>query len=472
MRFAKINIFFVLIPLISACDSSLPAKYGYGEPNGRYGSAARLSAQENYLNKLSTDDYISQKESWDAKLATRKQQFNDTLKREYLELSTNLSKDKNYTDSTYFRRKALDAEKGDFDIMPEDPTRWIVESDTEMEDLRAARLKLLDSLVGYTPVVDPLSSSKALVSYDCWVQQAQSLSLKLKQNNCKQQFMSNYAKLEKISKDVEDKDFAAISEKYNWVNIDKSVYDKRLRPELVEAQKIAAREAANNQSNDLYRVEYTSPKVSSLKQASKTAATKPAATAAKATTVTTTTKVETKPSMAYTPGEKVAVPQKTVTTQTVTKAVVPTPAAPPAPPVVGPLPKSMASAAVDKSLITDQTDKSPDLVYMVYFDGRADQLSDKAKAELDKAADDIKKNSPKLVSVNGHTDRSFDSGESLITSKKRADAARDYLVSKGIGKEIIRTYGFGKTDNIIDNPEGEVRPANNRTEIVFKGSAQ
>ncbi len=198
---------FGLIFLVSSCGTSVE-KYGYKAlgnietaagslaGNNQYGSEARKEAQENYLKQLGADVYITQKESWDTKLDVRKQQFNDTLKREYLELANKLAKEKNYTDSTFFRRKALKAENGDFDVFPEDPERWIVESDEEIEGLRSARLNLLDSLVGYTPAVSPLESSRAIVYYDCWVQQAQAKSLKLKQDNCKQQYQPNMLNLQ------------------------------------------------------------------------------------------------------------------------------------------------------------------------------------------------------------------------------------------------------------------------------------
>ncbi len=268
-----------------------------------------------------------------------------------------------------------------------------------------------------------------------------------------------------MAKNVEDKNIVEISEQYKWVDIDKSVYDKILRPELVAEQE----RAAKAQANELYKVEYISPKVTSLKQTqTKAASSKTASLSSGKLSGASKTTTDIKPSLAYAPAPKAIT--TTQTTTTTAKPVAAIIAAPPAPPIIGPLPAGV-KAAEDKSLITDQSDKTPELVYMVYFEGRSDQLSDKSKAELDKTIEEIKKNNPKMVSVNGHTDRSFDSGESLIASKKRADAARDYLLSKGIAKEMIRTYGFGKTDNIIDNPEGEVRPANNRAEIVFKGSS-
>lgn len=50
-----------------------------------------------------------------------------------------------------------------------------------------------------------------------------------------------------------------------------------------------------------------------------------------------------------------------------------------------------------------------------------------------------------LVLVTGHTDRIGSQAYNQKLSERRADAVRDYLVSKGVAKDKIETLGMGKT---------------------------
>ena len=401
----------VFILILSSC--------GGGTSYSQYGYEAKMRAQDNYMKDLEFDNYVTVQQSWDEKLDTRKQSFNDILKRQYLEFSNELNASKDYTDSTYFRRKGLDAARANFDVFPENPTlHWRIKTEQELEELRTARLKLIDALVGYSPVVEPNKAAKAIVSYDCWVQQSQFKISQYNKVNCKKQFQDTYVQLAKISNDIRDKDIVQINNKYKWVEIEKP------RPKPSD--------------KPLYAIDTSSLKNTKI---------------AKTTTTTTTTKSVAsadKKSMTYVPSQNKTAAVKAPATAT-TAAVA-------------------AKPVEDKSLITDQSDKTPELVYIAYFDKKTEALTDAAKIELDKTAEQIKKSNPKIVSINGHTDRSYDSTASLLTSKKRADIARDYLITKGISKDVLRTYGFGKTDNIVENKEGEEKPANNRAEITFKGA--
>jgi OOP family OmpA-OmpF porin len=53
-----------------------------------------------------------------------------------------------------------------------------------------------------------------------------------------------------------------------------------------------------------------------------------------------------------------------------------------------------------------------------------------------------------LVLVTGHTDRIGTQQYNQKLSERRADAVRDYLVSKGVPKDKIETLGMGKTQPI------------------------
>jgi len=53
-----------------------------------------------------------------------------------------------------------------------------------------------------------------------------------------------------------------------------------------------------------------------------------------------------------------------------------------------------------------------------------------------------------LVLVTGHTDRIGTQAYNQKLSERRADAVRDYLVSKGIARDKIETLGMGKTQPV------------------------
>jgi len=57
------------------------------------------------------------------------------------------------------------------------------------------------------------------------------------------------------------------------------------------------------------------------------------------------------------------------------------------------------------------------------------------------------------VSVNGHTDRIGSATYNQKLSERRAVVVRDYLVSKGMDRSKIETFGYGKTQPIKSCPD-------------------
>ncbi|MCE7877785.1 MAG: OmpA family protein, partial [Betaproteobacteria bacterium PRO3] len=84
-----------------------------------------------------------------------------------------------------------------------------------------------------------------------------------------------------------------------------------------------------------------------------------------------------------------------------------------------------------------------------------------------------------LVLVTGHTDRIGTQQYNQKLSERRADAVRDYLVSKGVPKDKIETLGMGKTQplpGVVCNMTAMkeliacLQP-NRRVEVEVKGEA-
>lgn len=71
-----------------------------------------------------------------------------------------------------------------------------------------------------------------------------------------------------------------------------------------------------------------------------------------------------------------------------------------------------------------------------------------------------------LVEIEGHTDWLGTETANLELSTKRADAVRDYLVSRGVASTRLTPHGYGENKPIADNTTSEGRLANRR--VTFR----
>ena len=80
----------------------------------------------------------------------------------------------------------------------------------------------------------------------------------------------------------------------------------------------------------------------------------------------------------------------------------------------------------------------------VLFDFDSAALSDYAQRTLDRQAAFLKARPQARVIMGGHADERGTREYNLALGERRAAAARDYLVSKGISSERIRIISYGK----------------------------
>ena len=79
---------------------------------------------------------------------------------------------------------------------------------------------------------------------------------------------------------------------------------------------------------------------------------------------------------------------------------------------------------------------------------------------------EVLKDYPKMrVRIEGHTDNVGGESFNLKLSQKRAEAVRDYLVSKGIAEDRLEAAGYGLTRPIASNRTAKGRAQNRRTEF-------
>ncbi|MFD1552650.1 hypothetical protein DNU06_16545 [Putridiphycobacter roseus] len=72
------------------------------------------------------------------------------------------------------------------------------------------------------------------------------------------------------------------------------------------------------------------------------------------------------------------------------------------------------------------------------------------------------------LEIDGHTDNTGDATFNKTLSQKRAEAARDYIIKKGIAAERLKATGYGDTVPAADNATEEGRSKNRRVEFNIK----
>ncbi len=136
----------------------------------------------------------------------------------------------------------------------------------------------------------------------------------------------------------------------------------------------------------------------------------------------------------------------------------PAPAAPPAPP---PAPRAAAPAPVSEK-VTYAAD--------TFFDFDKYVLKPEGQAKLADLVDKTKGINLEVVIAVGHTDWIGTAEWNQALSVRRAEAVKNFLVSKGIEKNRIYTEGKGKTQPIADNKTAEGRAKNRRVEVEVVGT--
>ncbi len=84
---------------------------------------------------------------------------------------------------------------------------------------------------------------------------------------------------------------------------------------------------------------------------------------------------------------------------------------------------------------------------------------------LNQFATSLNQNNVTTVTIIGHTDNTGSDAINNPLSVDRADAARDYLVSRGVARTRIMTDGRGSREPIADNSTQQGRDKNRRVEI-------
>jgi peptidoglycan-associated lipoprotein len=90
------------------------------------------------------------------------------------------------------------------------------------------------------------------------------------------------------------------------------------------------------------------------------------------------------------------------------------------------------------------SDMSPVSLNDIYFDFDQYNLSSEAKSTLEANARELKRMSDARVTIEGHCDERGTKAYNLALGEKRANAAKDYLVTLGVTASRINTISYGK----------------------------
>ena len=105
-----------------------------------------------------------------------------------------------------------------------------------------------------------------------------------------------------------------------------------------------------------------------------------------------------------------------------------------------------------------------------FFDFDKYVIKPEGKAKLDDLVQKTKGINLEVIIAVGHTDNIGTVAYNQALSERRANAVKEYLVSKGIEKNRVYTEGKGLKNPIASNSTAEGRAKNRRTEIEVVGT--
>jgi OmpA-OmpF porin, OOP family len=106
----------------------------------------------------------------------------------------------------------------------------------------------------------------------------------------------------------------------------------------------------------------------------------------------------------------------------------------------------------------------------VNFEVNSSRLTANAKVILNQVADSLAATSGMRVEIGGHTDAQGSDSFNQKLSDRRAQAVKDYLVSRGIDAGRLESKGYGEVQPVDSNETAEGRELNRRVEMKILDS--
>ena len=122
------------------------------------------------------------------------------------------------------------------------------------------------------------------------------------------------------------------------------------------------------------------------------------------------------------------------------------------------------SQSVKLTLRYKRVNEKPFILSGVTFDTGKATIHPESFARLDEVVDFMAHKKEARVEISGHTDNVGDPRANKTLSEKRAQACRNYIVTKGIDKKRLDAVGYGDERPIAPNDTDEGRQRNRRIE--------
>ena len=122
---------------------------------------------------------------------------------------------------------------------------------------------------------------------------------------------------------------------------------------------------------------------------------------------------------------------------------------------------TQGAGTADLKLTAGNVIRLDNLIFQV---GRS-KISEESYEHLDDVLRMMNEHPTMVIQLEGHTDYLGSAKENLKLSQARVDAVKDYLVSKGVTKNRVRTKAFGGTTPLSRDDTPEAHRMNRRVEL-------
>jgi outer membrane protein OmpA-like peptidoglycan-associated protein len=103
----------------------------------------------------------------------------------------------------------------------------------------------------------------------------------------------------------------------------------------------------------------------------------------------------------------------------------------------------------------------------IFFDTGEYELQKTSFSELERLVSILRKNPGMQIEIHGHTDNVGAEGSNQELSERRAQAVRDFLISRDIAADRLSIRGFGESAPIASNERSAGRRENRRVEFLI-----
>ena len=138
---------------------------------------------------------------------------------------------------------------------------------------------------------------------------------------------------------------------------------------------------------------------------------------------------------------------------------------------------SIAAAEAEKARLAAEAEahiaaiKAKGETVTVHFDTGGDNLkfNDQEQAVIDEVCLAMSTNHTLRIRITGHTDNTGNADQNLkVWGKKRAEALKKYMVSRGVNADQIECESKGQLEPVADNSTRDGRAQNRRANIKFE----